>query len=296
MKSLDFKRLAIHQYHKLKSYRKAAQVMNVAHSSVYRWVNIEDIKPKKRKYVSKLFEQTQKHVTKMLACNPFMTWKDMSWKLETLGLKVSQKTIGKIIKRLGYTYKRAVHSTPCTWSKEKIHEFEHTLLQQLNDDQRVISIDECNFSEKTLPFRGYSKQGTKLITKLARPSWKAVSLLMAMSNKGECWYLIVNGSVSGFVFEEFIKTLPPCTLLLDNASIHRTVQNNHKMFIPPYSPQYNPIEMAFSKIKRCFRRLMQNRNSNTNTNILASINTLQRTDIIHMFEHVSRSLHIHKDI
>lgn len=289
MKSFDFKQLAVTQYFKEKSYRKAAKIMNVAHSSIYRWVN-SGIKPKKRKYVSNLLQKSTKYIETMLADNPFLTWHELAWHLQKKGLKMSTKTVGRIIKKLGYTYKRAVHTTPCRWSEDKIKDFEYTLSKVLNTNH-VISIDECNFSEKLLPFRGYSKRGTKLITTLSKPSWSAISLLMAVSNKGEHWYQLIHGSVTGVSFQKFMQTLPEnSTIILDNASIHRTFHDNRKLFIPPYSPKYNPIEMIFSKVKRKFRQLMQSYDSTTNQNIVKAIETLRPSDITNSFDHVHRNI------
>lgn len=201
---------------------------------------------------------------------------------------MSPITVGKIIKKLGFTYKRAIHSTPCTWSQDKVENFEDMLRNKFSHP--LISIDECNFSEKTLPFRGYSQKGTRLVTKLSRPSWKATSLLMAVSSSGEYWYTIVNGSVNGETFENFVSKLPNNPIILDNASIHRTKHDPRKIFIPPYSPKYNPIEMIFSKVKRHFRRLMQDASSRVNENIHQSVQSIQPTDIINTFSHVSRML------
>ena len=60
------------------------------------------------------------------------------------------------------------------------------------------------------------------------------------------------------------KVTGPCALLLDNASIHKTryirdycEQNQFKMlWLPPYQPQFQPIELTWSLIKQNFKKLI----------------------------------------
>jgi len=85
---------------------------------------------------------------------------------------------------------------------------------------------------------------------------------MAISNKSVISYHIYDGSVKGDNFTDFIKELivvcgKEKTLLMDNATIHRTkdfttyVEQNklNVLYNNPYNPQTNPIEMIFSPVK-----------------------------------------------
>jgi transposase len=72
-------------------------------------------------------------------------------------------------------------------------------------------------------------------------------------------------SVKAVDFAKFLESLPPGRpVILDNAAIHRSrivrdtaIDRNIKLtFIPPYSPWFNPIEFAFSEVKRSTRRAM----------------------------------------
>jgi transposase len=90
------------------------------------------------------------------------------------------------------------------------------------------------------------------------------SILPALSNKGYLDYVIFQGSITAEIFLTFLifKVLPKCVaghhvLVLDNASIHRAEEvqeacNNAEVelvFLPPYSPDFNPIEATFKDLK-----------------------------------------------
>ena len=99
-------------------------------------------------------------------------------------------------------------------------------------------------------------------------------------------------------FCNFLQSLKlrNATLLMDNVAFHKTkdirkfAQETHcgLLFTPPYSPQYNPIELAFSKIKAVYRKGCVT-SENMVSNILRAIKSLSSDDLCHYFSHV-RSL------
>jgi transposase len=84
-------------------------------------------------------------------------------------------------------------------------------------------------------------------------------------------------------------------LLLDNVAFHKTkafkdamnVCNNRLLYTPPYSPQFNPIELAFSKIKCSYRKLNYTNNNSLEENIKQSIQTIRITDLHNYYRHVA---------
>jgi transposase InsO family protein len=88
---------------------------------------------------------------------------------------------------------------------------------------------------------------------------------MAIHQSGGLNYNLQDCSVKGTDFAEFLETLPfssGTSLLLDNASIHRThavrevarERGFRLLFLPPYSPEFNPIELTFGLVKNSFYR------------------------------------------
>jgi hypothetical protein len=165
-------------------------------------------------------------------------------------------------------------------------EFEKIMVKKFQSNESLISVDECYFSEKVLPNKGWGHRGQKLRTTKKPCTWKQHSLLLGIFSDGSVRYMIHKGSIVGNLFNSFTSTLPTnCTILLDNASIHKTEKDARRFFVPPYSPEYNPVEMAFSKIKTLFRRFHFN-GIPVEEAIKQSINCVTSSDIKNMFRHV----------
>lgn len=111
---------------------------------------------------------------------------------------------------------------------------------------------------------GYSQRGQKAERRRSgRGGWVSYSLLHAIASDGTHHSQIVRGAVNRQTFSAFVTSMPfaaGAVLLLDNCSIHK---NNDAvfdaklytpLFLSPYSPQFQPVEMAFSVIKSCFRQ------------------------------------------
>ena len=91
-------------------------------------------------------------------------------------------------------------------------------------------------------------------------SWVNHSLLMAVFSDGQKSHMIKKGAIKRDDFVQFIDSLnlgADTMLLMDNASIHKGMQLQTKpdiCYTPPYSPEFNPIELCFSQLKRSFRK------------------------------------------
>jgi hypothetical protein len=92
---------------------------------------------------------------------------------------------------------------------------------------------------------------------------------MAVTNERVVGWHLVKGSINSSIFEDFmlnIVTDQRDVILLDNASIHKTSRVLDVMlsrgftpcFLPPYSPEFQPIENAFSVLKTTYRRMREN--------------------------------------
>lgn len=290
MKSIDFRQLAIIHYRRLKSYRKAAKVMNVAASTIFRWVKL-GIDFKKRKYVSRLYEKTKQYINDIICrYSGIVTYQFISNELQDIyGVKVSTKSIGRFLQQMEITPKMTCNKTKSSTSPENVELFKKKLCNLFDTNQTILSVDECYFSEKVLPKRGYWFKGKKLITDLGPRSWKKRSLLMSVGNDGSSHYHLIHGSVNSIKFETFMTELPSHTTILDNAPTHRK-KSDVKLFIPSYSPQYNPIEYIFSKVKNHFRKLVA-RKVDVDTAILKSLQIISTRDIQNTFQHVNKLVH-----
>ena len=139
--------------------------------------------------------------------------------------------------------------------------------------EQLVFLDESAANERTGDRKyGWSLEGTICGVSRVLKRSERWSILPALAVDGYLSYLIFQGSITSTIFEAFVEeqVLPHCTpylgprsvLILDNAAIHKSTRlrelcEQHGVllkFLPPYSPDYNPIKATFSDIKAWIRR------------------------------------------
>lgn len=137
------------------------------------------------------------------------------------------------------------------------------------DARRLIFIDESWASTNMTRLRGRAMVGQRLLAKIPFGHWKTTTLIAALGIEGVRCSAVVDGPINALVFEAFVaQVLVPAlrsgdVVVLDNLSSHKTARTRQLIqdagaqlwFLPPYSPDLNPIEMIFSKIKGILRSL-----------------------------------------
>ncbi len=117
--------------------------------------------------------------------------------------------------------------------------------------------------------RGRAPRGERLVDKTPHGQLQTSTLIAALGIEGMRCSAVIDGPVNTKVFEPFTtQVLVPClkpddVVVLDNLSSHKSPKiralieatGAELVFLPPYSPDLNPIEMIFSKIKQGLRSL-----------------------------------------
>lgn len=141
--------------------------------------------------------------------------------------------------------------------------------QPVLDAGRLIFIDETWAKTNMTRLRGRAPIGERLIDKTPHGHWKTTSLIAALGVAGVRCSAVVDGAINRDVFDAFVeRVLVPelrdgDVVILDNLSSHKSEHARRLIesrgatlvFLPPYSPDLNPIEMVFSKIKQLLRSL-----------------------------------------
>jgi transposase len=117
--------------------------------------------------------------------------------------------------------------------------------------------------------RGRALRGQRVVAAVPHGHWKTTTLIAALDSRGMRCAMVLDGAVNQLAFEAFVgnvlaPTLRPGDLvILDNLSSHKgprveqliRAAQAELVYLPPYSPDFNPIENAFSKIKQTLRSL-----------------------------------------
>jgi transposase len=143
------------------------------------------------------------------------------------------------------------------WSAEQL---------KLDPDQ-VVFIDETWAKTNMTRTYGRSPRGTRLVEGVPYGRWETTTFLGAMRSTGFVAPLCVEGAINGQLFQAWVeqhlsKVLRPGdVVVMDNLSSHKgagviaaiEAVGATVRYLPPYSPDLNPIELAFSKFKKLLR-------------------------------------------
>lgn len=132
----------------------------------------------------------------------------------------------------------------------------------------MIFLDETSTPTTLTPTHGRSPRGTRVVGTVPKRRWEAVTLLATLTPTGLGPGLHLEGAIDRVAFDQFVTALlvptlrPGQTVICDNLSVHKSqvaqaaieAAGCQLVFLPPYSPDFNPIEQAFSKLKHLLRR------------------------------------------
>ena len=150
--------------------------------------------------------------------------------------------------------------------------------------QRLVFIDETWVKTNMAPLRGWAPRGERLAGHHPHGHWRTLTFLAALRADRIDAPCLFNGPINGesftaWVEQALVPTLSPGDLVvMDNLGSHkgRAVRaairraGAHLLFLPPYSPDLNPIEQVFAKLKH-FLRDAAERTIETVTAALATI-------------------------
>jgi len=135
------------------------------------------------------------------------------------------------------------------------------------DARRLVFIDETWAKTNMTRTHGYAPRGERLVEAAPHGHWHTTTLVGAVRATGFVAPLVVDGAVNGELFRAYVeRVLVPelrrgDVVVMDNLASHKVAGVRRAieragcrlLYLPPYSPDLNPIENAFSKLKRLLR-------------------------------------------
>ena len=135
------------------------------------------------------------------------------------------------------------------------------------DIRRLVFIDETWVTTNMTRRYGRSPRGQRLVAKVPYGHWKTTTFMGALRHDGLTAPTVIDGAVNGplflaYVQQQLIATLRPGDIvIMDNLSSHKIAGvrkaieavGARVVYLPPYSPDFNPIEMLFAKLKYLVR-------------------------------------------
>jgi len=167
------------------------------------------------------------------------------------------------------------------------------------EPERLVFVDECGTHTSLAPLYGYSPRGERLRLSVPRKRGKNTTVLSSMTLSGMGPTLAVEGATTAVVFEAYVEQVLAPSLrkghivVMDNLGAHRPKrvrglieqQGCELIYLPSYSPDYNPIEEAFAKIEHLIRKAASRNKEALIETIGVALSAVSAADARGFFEH-----------
>jgi transposase len=140
--------------------------------------------------------------------------------------------------------------------------------QRYMDLARFVFLDETGTSTNMVRRYGRCRRGERLVDATPRGHWKITTLVAGLRASGLIAPMVLDGPMTGEVFRAYVEQVlipelsPGDVVVLDNLAAHKVVgirkmiqaAGASLLYLPPYSPDLNPIEQVFAKLKALLRK------------------------------------------
>lgn len=172
------------------------------------------------------------------------------------------------------------------------------------DPRRLVFVDETGNNITLTPRHGRAPRGQRCVGQVPRNWGQNTTLMAAMTLGGIQTAAVIEGAMDRPVFERFVEQFlvpalrPGHLVVWDNLSVHKSARARQLIeaagcqvvFLPPYSPDFNPIELAFSKLKTAVRRAKQRTVPGLWNAIGSGLNQITAQDAHGWFQHCGYQL------
>ena len=139
--------------------------------------------------------------------------------------------------------------------------------RRLLDSTRMIFLDETAVTTKMVRLMGRGPKGERVVGTAPQGSWETLTLIAGLRHNGISAPFVFKGAIDGPTFLGYVEECLAPTLkrgdvvLFDNLPAHKVdgvreaieATGASLFYLPPYSPEFNPIEQTFSKLKSHLR-------------------------------------------
>ena len=136
------------------------------------------------------------------------------------------------------------------------------------DPGKLVFIDETGAATNLARLRGRAQKGERLRVGIPQGHWKTTTFVAGLRLTGMTAPMVLDGPMNGAAFLAYVQQVlvqelkPGDIVIMDNLSAHKGYQvrdaieaaGARLLYLPPYSPDFNPIENAFAKLKALLRK------------------------------------------
>ena len=156
--------------------------------------------------------------------------------------------------------------------------------QGMFDPARLVFIDETSTSTNMVRLRGRCRRGERLISRVPHGHWKTITFVAGLRHDKLTAPFVVDGPMTRAAFLAYIEQCLAPTLRHGDIVIIEAARAK-LLYLPKYSPDLNPIEQAFSKLKALLRKAAERTIPNLCRRIGKLIATFSARECKHYFIH-----------
>ena len=185
-----------------------------------------------------------------------------------LGTSASLATIWRAVKQLGFTVKKTVRASEHDRPDVAAARAQWATTAPTLDPTRLVFLDESGVATNLLRRYGRSLRGQRVADHAPQGRWESSTFIAALRVTGLTAPGVLDGPMDGASFLAYVEqilvpTLQPGDMVIaDNLAAHKVDGGRHAIeaagatlrFLPPYSPDFNPIELSFAKLKAIVRK------------------------------------------
>ncbi|MER0240164.1 IS630 family transposase [Fulvimarina sp. MAC8] len=222
-------------------------------------------------------------------------------RLETdKGIGTCQSLVSKFFKKRGITWKKKTAHAAEQQREDVLAAREAWFEEQPDlDPQKLVFIDESGLNTKMARLRGRSKRGERCRAAVPHGHWKSTTFTAGMRLDGIVAPWLLDGAMDGEAFLVYVRKVLVPTLVagdivvMDNLPAHKVAGVRDAIeavgaelrYLPPYSPDFNPIEMLFSKIKAFLRKVAARTIPGLHDAVASALDIFEPDEFQNLFAH-----------
>src|SRR5450759_2436253 len=208
-------------------------------------------------------------VRQLVAEQPDITLSELKGLLAKEKVTVGQSSISRFLHHLNLRFKKSLRAAeqdrPDVAAARKALQKQQPRL----DLKRLVFIDETSVSTTITRLYGRAPQDERLIQKVPHGNWKTITFVAALRHDRVTAPFVLEGPMNGEMFKAYVEQFLAPTLkrddvvFMDNVSVHKVdgveeaieARGAIPFYLPAYSPDLNPIEQLFAKLKALLRKV-----------------------------------------
>jgi transposase len=181
--------------------------------------------------------------------------------------------------------------------KEKRDEWRE--FQKTVDPSRLVFLDECGVNTAMTRLYGRGSKEERVVEAVPDRRFQQTTVLSSARLDGTTVPCVFEGALNGGLFREYVQKLlvpalkPGDIVVTDNMSAHKVggiaeiieAVGARAIFLPPYSPDFNPVELMWSKMKAILRKLKVRAKELLDEAVAFALNAVTTSDLAGWFAH-----------